>query len=125
MCDALSRNPSKEFETLLANCLSHGRRQFVDLANYFPAQCRHVLESLGEVYHYEAQAKAAGLSPEAGSGSTRSTARKSWTSSSTGWTSSWNRNGWNLTPGSAGHPLHAQALAGLDPVPAPGRRAPG
>jgi len=65
MCDALSRNPSKEFETLLANCLSHGRRQFVDLANYFPAQCRHVLESLGEVYHYEAQAKAAGLSPEA------------------------------------------------------------
>jgi hypothetical protein len=65
MCDALSRNPSKEFETLLANCLSHGRRQFVDLANYFPAQCRHVLESLGEVYHYEAQAQAAGLSPEA------------------------------------------------------------
>ena len=29
------------------------------------SQCRHVLESLGEVYHYEAQAKAAGLSPEA------------------------------------------------------------
>ena len=37
MCDALSRNPSKEFQTILANCLSHGRRQFVDIAPDFPA----------------------------------------------------------------------------------------
>lgn len=65
MCDALSRNPSKEFQTILANCLSHGRRQFVDLAQNFPQESQHVLERLGEVYHYEAQAKAAGLSPEA------------------------------------------------------------
>jgi transposase len=65
MCDALSRNPSKEFQTILANCLSHGRRQFVDLAQDFPAECRHVLESLGEVYKHDAQAKAANLPPEA------------------------------------------------------------
>jgi hypothetical protein len=65
MCDALSRNPAKEFQTILANCLSHGRRQFVDIAQNFPAECQHVLESLGEVYKHDAQAKGAGLSPEA------------------------------------------------------------
>jgi len=65
MCDALSRNSSKEFQTILANCLSHGRRQFVDLADDFPAECQRVLESLGEVYQYDAQAKAQNLSPEA------------------------------------------------------------
>ena len=59
MCDALSRNPSKEFQTILANCLSHGRRQFVDIAQDFPQQCQHVLESLAEVYKHDAQAKAA------------------------------------------------------------------
>jgi transposase len=64
MCDALSRNPSKEFKTILANGLAHGRRQFVDLAQDFPAECQHVLERLGEIYKHEAQAKAAGLSPE-------------------------------------------------------------
>jgi transposase len=65
MCDALSRNPSKEFKTILANCLSHGRRRFVDIAPDFPAECQHVLESLGEVYNYDAQAKELNLSPEA------------------------------------------------------------
>jgi hypothetical protein len=43
MCDALSRNPSKEFKTILGCCLAHGRRQFVDLALDFPAECQHVL----------------------------------------------------------------------------------
>jgi len=31
MCDALSRNVPKELETILANCLAHARRNFVDL----------------------------------------------------------------------------------------------
>jgi transposase len=65
MCDALSRNPSKEFQSILANCLSHLRRQFVDIAQDFPQPCQHVLESLGEVYKHDAQAKDLGLSPEA------------------------------------------------------------
>ena len=65
MCDALSRNPSREFQTILANCLSHARRQFVDIAPDFPQPCQHVLESLSEVYHYDAQAKELGLTPEA------------------------------------------------------------
>jgi transposase len=65
MCDALSRNPAKEFQSLLANCLAHGRRQFVDIAQNFPQPCQHVLESLGKIYRHEAQAKELGLSPEA------------------------------------------------------------
>jgi transposase len=65
MCDALSRNTPKTFQTILANCLAHGRRQFVDIAPDFPQECQHVLESLGEVYRYEAQTKDLQLTPEA------------------------------------------------------------
>ena len=64
MCDALSRNPSKEFEVLLANCLPHGRRGFVDVAENFPAQCQRVLENLGEVFKNDAQAKDLNLDPQ-------------------------------------------------------------
>ncbi len=66
MCDALSRNTPKlaGVEILLANCLAHGRRQFVDIAGNFPEECRHVLESLGKVYYYDAQARSRQLSPE-------------------------------------------------------------
>jgi transposase len=67
MCDALSRNTpklSEGAELLLANCLAHGRRQFVEVAGSFPDECRHVLETLGEVYGNDALAKQRGLSPE-------------------------------------------------------------
>jgi transposase len=66
MCDALSRNTPKlsdGAEILLANCLAHGRRQFVDIAANFPEPCRYVLETLGEVYKYDAQAREGKLSP--------------------------------------------------------------
>jgi len=65
MCDALSRNLPAVFKTLLANCLAHGRRQFVDVAERFPEECRHVLESLGDVYKNDAAARERNLSPEA------------------------------------------------------------
>ena len=67
MCDALSRNVPKfaaGVEILLANCLAHGRRQFVDVAENFPDQCRNVLEMLGEVYGHDAEARERGLRPE-------------------------------------------------------------
>jgi transposase len=67
MCDALSRNAPKlsdGAEILLANCLAHGRRQFVEVAVNFPEPCRYVLETLGSVYKYDAQARAAQLSPQ-------------------------------------------------------------
>jgi len=64
MCDALSRNVPGELTTILANCLAHGRRQFVDVANRFPAECQHVLESLSLVYHNDALAREQNLSPD-------------------------------------------------------------
>jgi hypothetical protein len=64
MCDALSRNIPKEFETILANCLTHGRRNFVDLASSFPEECRYVIEALAQVYHHDKTAKEQGFSPE-------------------------------------------------------------
>ena len=57
MCDAASRNVSKEVETLLANCLTHARRNFVDLVPSFPEQCRYLIEALAEVYHHDKMAK--------------------------------------------------------------------
>lgn len=64
MCDALSRNTSGKFKTIVANCLAHGRRRFVDVAHTFPDECRHVLEALGQVYHFDAQAKDKEMSPQ-------------------------------------------------------------
>jgi transposase len=63
MCDALSRNSSEEFHVLLANCLVHGRRNFVDVAGDFPDECEHVLETLGEVYHNEATTSEQNMTP--------------------------------------------------------------
>ena len=71
MSDALSRNTSalrgalpEGVEILVANCLAHGRRQFVDVAANFPEACRYVLETLGDVYKYDAQSRAGKLSPQ-------------------------------------------------------------
>ena len=66
MCDGLSRNnPSDEFETLLSNCITHGRRNFVELVENFPEECRHVIESLRVVYKTDAIARKQQLNPEA------------------------------------------------------------
>ena len=67
MCDALSRNVPKlpaGVEILLANCLAHGRRQFVEIAENFPDECRYVLEMLGQVYRRDAEARERGLTPD-------------------------------------------------------------
>lgn len=68
MCDALSRNVPKKLpsgvEILLANCLAHGRRQFVEVAPNFPEQCRYVLEMLGQVYGHDAEARERGLTSQ-------------------------------------------------------------
>jgi transposase len=57
MCDALSRNRPGELQTIVANCLAHARRQFVDVNENFPAECRHVLEALEVIYHNDALAR--------------------------------------------------------------------
>jgi len=63
MCDALSRNLNKEFETILANCLVHGRRNFVDVASSFPEETRHVIDQIALVYKNDQTAKEQSLSP--------------------------------------------------------------
>jgi transposase len=65
MCDALSRNLPGELRTILANCLAHARRRFVDVYDRFPEVCRHLLESLAVVYRNDAVARGRRLSPEA------------------------------------------------------------
>ena len=63
MCDALSRNVPKSFQTLVGNCLAHGRRRFVDVVASFPEECRRVLLTLREVYRHDAHCREQGLSP--------------------------------------------------------------
>jgi hypothetical protein len=62
MCDALATNTAGAFDALLANCLAHARRRFVDVVDNFPAEVRHVLETLREVYRTDALARA--LAPD-------------------------------------------------------------
>jgi len=64
MCDPLARNLPGKLKTILANCLAHGRRQFVDVADRFPEECRHVLEAISVTYRNDAIARERSLSPE-------------------------------------------------------------
>ncbi len=61
MCDAASANTSGDLDTIVAHCLAHARRRFVDVAEDFPEECLHLLESLREVYRNDAETK--GMSP--------------------------------------------------------------
>jgi transposase len=64
MCDALSRNMPSDLKTIVANCLSHARRNFYELADVFPCEVQHVLEIFKQVYKIDAQAKLHELSPD-------------------------------------------------------------
>jgi hypothetical protein len=64
MCDGLSRNAPGEIATILSNCLTHARRQFVDVAVGFPTEVEHVIEELSLIYKNDAWAKDEGLSDE-------------------------------------------------------------
>jgi len=57
MSDALSRNYPKELETIVANCNAHARRKFVEAADSFPEECKHLLDMLGDVYKNDAFTK--------------------------------------------------------------------
>jgi transposase len=65
MCDALSRNLPGELQTILAHCLAHARRNFVDVFDRFPESCRYLLETLAVVYRHDAVAREKQLSAEA------------------------------------------------------------
>ena len=64
MCDGLeSRNLPKGHAVVESNCLTHGRRNFVDQLVNFPNECRHVIDELRNVYRVDAHCKKACLSP--------------------------------------------------------------
>jgi len=65
LCHALSRNLPGALQTLLAHCLAHARRQFVDSYERFPEPCRYLLEALAVVYRNDAIARQRQRSPEA------------------------------------------------------------
>jgi len=64
MCDALAANTAGDFETILGNCLTHARRNFVDVAESFPDETRFVLETLRDVYKHDATARDQQLTPD-------------------------------------------------------------
>ena len=65
MCDGLERNIPTELETIVANCLVHSRRQFVDVVAGFPDEVRHVLEEFAIVYRVDAESRLKALTPAA------------------------------------------------------------
>ncbi len=65
MCDALSRNVPGALQTILAHCLAHARRNFVDVYDHFPEPCRYLLEALAVVYRNDADAREHQLSAAA------------------------------------------------------------
>ncbi|MFC1482348.1 IS66 family transposase [Myxococcota bacterium] len=64
MSDALSRNAPGDIETIVAYCIAHARRKFVDVAENFPDQVRHVLEELRKVYKNDSFARKQQMSPD-------------------------------------------------------------
>jgi len=66
MSDALSSNftHSDEFARIVANCMAHGRRKFVEIIDHFPQECRYVIEVFAQVYGHDAHCRKEGLTPE-------------------------------------------------------------
>jgi transposase len=64
MSDGLSRNKPRSTSTIQANCNAHGRRGFVTVADDFPEECTRVLETMRQVYAFDAQTRREGMSDE-------------------------------------------------------------
>jgi transposase len=65
MSDGLAANTPQQHkdQTLDISCLVHGRRQFVDIDDFFPNECARVIDAIAEVYKHEAHCKEQQLSP--------------------------------------------------------------
>lgn len=59
--DALAANKAGALDTIVAHCLAHARRKFVEVVKPFPEECRIYLEAPKEVYPNDAAT--AGMSP--------------------------------------------------------------
>ena len=65
MSDALSRNEIKEGLVIRCHCLAHGRRQFSDIEEVFPRECRVVIDVLKHVFDHDEEARDQQMSPTA------------------------------------------------------------
>ena len=65
MSDALSRNDIDWPGLIRCHCLAHGRRQFSDIEDVFPGECRVVLDVLKQVFDHDEEARDQQMSPEA------------------------------------------------------------
>lgn len=64
MCDGLDHNEPKGKETIVSNCLAHGRRRFIDVIESFPDEVRHLIDELAKVYKVEKLARQQQLDAE-------------------------------------------------------------
>lgn len=64
MCDALSSNLRIKFLEILCLCLTHGRRKFYEIYDYFPEECGCVIDALALVYKYDAISRKKNMNPE-------------------------------------------------------------
>jgi len=64
MCDALSSNLRIKFLEILCLCLTHGRRKFYEIYDYFPGECGCVIDALALVYKHDAISKKRKMAPD-------------------------------------------------------------
>jgi transposase len=65
MSDALSHNDVEEGLVVRCHCLAHGRRQFSEIEELFPSECRVVIETLKQVFDHDEAAREQAMSPAA------------------------------------------------------------
>ena len=65
MSDALSRNEIDEGLVIRCHCLAHGRRQFSDIEENFPTECRVVMDVMKQVFDHDDEAREQQMSPQA------------------------------------------------------------
>jgi hypothetical protein len=65
MSDALSHNDIEMPAVIRCHCLVHGRRQFSDLEEVFPNECRVVIDLLSDVFDHDAHSRKEQMSPAA------------------------------------------------------------
>ena len=64
MCDGLDHNKPTGKETILSNCMSHGRRRFLEVLESFPEEVRHLIDELAKIYKVDAIARERRLDDE-------------------------------------------------------------
>ena len=64
MSDMLTSNTAGDFDTIVAGCIAHARRRFVDVSGSFPDEVIHVLKELRKIYVNDAETKKQEMTPE-------------------------------------------------------------